>query len=150
MDSVAPTTDPRGALKVAALVYIAAFAPDGGESVNSSSQTSLPVHPCPPVLPPQGGFLFLDQDKFAAAICRSPPATSGHGSQGPRSLPLAKLLEWSILALEMNGEVRAPTAHPPSWVLSVRRRGARVNDRCPRRAVPYRTVERCLPATHDL
>lgn len=57
------------------------------------------------------GFLFLDNDKFPAAICRSPPATSGHGSQGRDSLPLAKLLEWSILALEMNGEPR-PAIHP--------------------------------------
>ena len=57
------------------------------------------------------GFLFLDNDKFPAAICRSPPATSGHGSQGRDSLPLAKLPEWSILAVEMNGEP-LPAIHP--------------------------------------
>jgi len=46
--------------KVAALVYIAAFAPDGGESVNTLIADPPPAAPVPPILPPQDGFLFLD------------------------------------------------------------------------------------------
>ena len=54
--------------KVAALVYIAAFAPDGGESVNTLIADPPPGAPVPPILPPQDGFLFLDKDKFAASF----------------------------------------------------------------------------------
>ena len=50
--------------KVAALVYIAAFAPDEGESVNTRIADFPPDAPAPPILPPQDGFLFLDREKF--------------------------------------------------------------------------------------
>src|SRR6202521_3602729 len=46
--------------KVSALVYIAAFAPDKGESVGSLIKDPPPGAPVPPILPPQDGFLFLD------------------------------------------------------------------------------------------
>ena len=54
--------------KVAALVYIAAFAPDAGESVSSLIQDPPPGAPVPPILPPQDGYLFLDKAKFAASF----------------------------------------------------------------------------------
>jgi pimeloyl-ACP methyl ester carboxylesterase len=57
-------TDP----KVAKLVYIAAFAPDSGESVASLIQNPPPGAPVPPILPPQEGFLFLDKAKFHASF----------------------------------------------------------------------------------
>src|SRR3954449_3298579 len=44
---------------VAALVYIAAFAPDSGESVNTLIAGFPTDAPGPPILPPQDGFLFL-------------------------------------------------------------------------------------------
>jgi pimeloyl-ACP methyl ester carboxylesterase len=49
---------------VAALVYIAAFAPDKGESVNTLIEGFPKDGPQPPILPPQDGFLFLDREKF--------------------------------------------------------------------------------------
>src|SRR2546428_209896 len=57
-------TDP----KVAALVYIAAFAPARGESVGSLIKDPPPGAPVPPILPPTDGFLFLDRSKFAASF----------------------------------------------------------------------------------
>ena len=54
--------------KVAALVYIAAFAPDAGESVNTLIADPPPGAPVPPILPPQDGFLFLDREKFHASF----------------------------------------------------------------------------------
>ena len=51
--------------RVAGLVYIAAFAPDAGESVNTLIADPPPGAPVPPILPPVDGFLFLDRDKFA-------------------------------------------------------------------------------------
>jgi pimeloyl-ACP methyl ester carboxylesterase len=59
---------------VAALVYIAAFAPDTGESVNTLIANPPPDAPVPPILPPQEGFLFLDRDKFAASFAADVPA----------------------------------------------------------------------------
>src|SRR5215210_3792057 len=49
---------------VAALVYIAAFVPDKGESVNTLIEGFPKDAPGPPILPPQDGFLFLDPEKF--------------------------------------------------------------------------------------
>ena len=57
-------TDP----KVAGLVYIAAFAPDAGESVSSLIKDPPPGAPVPPILPPRDGFLFLDRSKFHASF----------------------------------------------------------------------------------
>jgi pimeloyl-ACP methyl ester carboxylesterase len=54
--------------KVKAVVYIAAFAPDKGESVSSLIANPPAGAPVPPILPPVDGFLFLDKDKFAASF----------------------------------------------------------------------------------
>ena len=54
--------------KVKGVVYIAAFAPDHGESVSSLIANPPPGAPVPPILPPQDGFLFLDRSKFAASF----------------------------------------------------------------------------------
>jgi pimeloyl-ACP methyl ester carboxylesterase len=50
--------------KVAALVYITAFAPDTGESVGDLIANG----PLPPLLPPVDGFLYVDPEKFPAAF----------------------------------------------------------------------------------
>ncbi|CAN7714683.1 alpha/beta hydrolase [Mesorhizobium amorphae] len=54
--------------KVKAVVYIAAFAPDKGESVSSLIANPPAGAPVPPILPPVDGFLFLDKDRFAASF----------------------------------------------------------------------------------
>ncbi|CAN7565266.1 alpha/beta hydrolase [Aminobacter aminovorans] len=54
--------------KVKAVVYIAAFAPDKGESVSSLIANPPAGAPVPPILPPVDGFLFLDKAKFAASF----------------------------------------------------------------------------------
>ncbi|HLK39291.1 MAG TPA: alpha/beta hydrolase [Polyangiaceae bacterium] len=53
---------------VAALVYIAAFAPDKGESIQTLSANPPPGAPEPPFLPPRDGFVLLDRSRFAAAF----------------------------------------------------------------------------------
>ena len=63
-------TDP----KVTKLVYIAAFAPDKGESVNALIKDPVPGAPVPPILPPQDGFLALDKAKFAESFAADLPA----------------------------------------------------------------------------
>jgi pimeloyl-ACP methyl ester carboxylesterase len=54
--------------KVAALVYVAAFMPDKGESVASLTKDPVPGAPPAPILPPQDGFLTIDKAKFHAAF----------------------------------------------------------------------------------
>jgi pimeloyl-ACP methyl ester carboxylesterase len=63
-------TDPN----VRALVYIAAFVPDEGESVNTLLAGFPQDGPQPPILPPVDGFLFLDRDKFHDSFAGDAPA----------------------------------------------------------------------------
>ena len=98
-------TDPN----VAGLVYIAAFAPDKGESVASLIKNPAPGAPVPPILPPQDGFLLLDPAKFAASFAADvgePKASFMAASQVP----------WGVEALA--GEVTVPAwKSKPSWYL---------------------------------
>jgi pimeloyl-ACP methyl ester carboxylesterase len=59
--------------KVAALVYIAAFAPDKGESVGALIKNPPAGAPVPPILPPQDGYLLLDKMKFADSFAADLP-----------------------------------------------------------------------------
>ncbi len=54
--------------KVIGLVYVAAFAPSEGESVDALIKDPPPGAPVPPFLPPRDGRLFLDKAKFHAAF----------------------------------------------------------------------------------
>ena len=94
---------------VEALVYIAAFAPDKGESVSSLIQNPPPGAPVPPILPPQDGFLFLDNAKFAASFAADvKPADAQFmaDSQVP----------WGLDALQ--GAITEPAwKTKPSWYL---------------------------------
>ena len=54
--------------KVAGLVYIAAFAPDKGESVATLIKNPVPGAPVPPIMAPVDGFLLLDRSKFPASF----------------------------------------------------------------------------------
>lgn len=95
--------------KVAGLVYIAAFAPDKGESVSSLIANPPPGAPVPPILPPQDGFLFLDRTKFAAAFAAdlNPQAASFMAdSQVP----------WGVAALT-GAVTRAAWRSKPSYYL---------------------------------
>ena len=61
-------TEAGNADNVKALVYITAFAPDAGESVQTLISKPVPGATPPPILPPQDGWLMLDNAKFAAAF----------------------------------------------------------------------------------
>ena len=95
--------------KVAGLVYIAAFAPDKGESVGTLIANPPPGAPVPPILPPKDGFLMLDKAKFAEAFAADvKPAASAFmaDSQVP----------WGLDAL--NGAVSDPAwKNKKSWYL---------------------------------
>ena len=98
--------------KVAELVYITAFAPDKGESVNSLIANPPPGAPVPPILPPNNGYLFLDKGKFAAAFAGDVDAASAAFMANCQ-------VPWGVDAL--GGAVTAPAwKSRPSWYLQVR------------------------------
>lgn len=95
--------------KVAGLVYIAAFAPDSGESVSSLIKDPPPGAPVPPILPPQNGFLALDKAKFAASF-------AGDLSPEKAEFMANSQVPWGLDAL--NGAISQPAwKSRPSWYL---------------------------------
>jgi len=95
--------------QVSALVYIAAFAPDQGESVQTLIADPPPGAQVPPILPPRNGFLALDKERFAEAFA------------GDLKPELAEFMAhsqvpWGLGAL--GGTVSAPAwRSKPSWYL---------------------------------
>ena len=97
--------DPR----VVGLVYIAAFAPDNGESVSKLIANPAPDAPVPPILPPQDGFLALDKAKFAASFAADVEPSLAE-------FMAASQVPWGVDAL--NGAVtEAAWKTKPSWYL---------------------------------
>jgi pimeloyl-ACP methyl ester carboxylesterase len=95
--------------QVVALAYIAAFAPDEGESVSSLIKDPPPGAPVPPIFPPQDGFLSLDRAKFASSFAADVDPERAQfmaDSQVP----------WGVEALD--GKVSRPAwKSKPSWYL---------------------------------
>jgi pimeloyl-ACP methyl ester carboxylesterase len=95
--------------KVAGLVYIAAFAPDQGESIQTLIQNPPPGAPVPPILPPQDGFLLLDRSKFAASFAADVNADSA-------AFMADSQVPWGVQAFA--GAVSQPAwKSKPSWYL---------------------------------
>ena len=94
---------------VAALVYIAAFAPDEGESVNTRIADFPPDAPAPPILPPQDGFLFLDREKFHDSF-------AGDVDADEAAFMADSQVPWGVDAL--GGTIGEPAwRNKPSWYL---------------------------------
>lgn len=97
--------------KVERLVYVTAFAPDKGESVNTLIGNFPPGEPLPPILPPVDGYLFLDKSKFAASFA---------GDVDPETAQFMTISQvpWGTEAL--GGAITEPAWRAkPSWYLSV-------------------------------
>lgn len=95
--------------KVAGLVYVAAFAPDKGESVASLIKDPPPGAPVPPIEPAGEGFLGLEKATFREAFAADVPADKARfmaDSQVP----------WGVAAL--GGAVTVPAwKSKPSYYL---------------------------------
>lgn len=104
-------TESGNAPNVKALVYITAFAPDAGESVDSLIKSAPPGAPQPPILPPKDGYLTLDSAKFPASFAGDLPPKKAQfmaDSQVP----------WGVAALA--GTISQPAwKSKPSWYLVV-------------------------------
>jgi pimeloyl-ACP methyl ester carboxylesterase len=98
-------TDP----KVAGLVYVAAFAPDKGESVSTLIKDPVPGAPVPPIMPPQDGYLLLDKAKFPASF-------AGDVSAEKAAFMADSQVPWGVAAL--SGAISEPAwKTKPSWYL---------------------------------
>ena len=95
--------------KVVGLVYIAAFAPDKGESVSTLIKDPPAGAPVPPILPPEEGYLLLDKGKF--------PASFAADVDPERAAFMADAqVPWGLEAL--GGTISEPAwKSKPSWYL---------------------------------
>ena len=90
-------------------MYIAAFAPDRGESVNTLIADPPPGAPVPPILPPKDGLLFLDREKFRASFAGDVPAEQA-------AFMADSQVPWGVDAL--SGPITEPAWRTkPSWYL---------------------------------
>jgi len=97
-------TDPN----VKALVYIAAFMPDAGESVQTLI-ADLPPETGPPILPPQDGFLLLDRARFHESF-------AGDVDAGLAEFMADSQVPWGLEAA--GGTISEPAwQSKPSWYL---------------------------------
>lgn len=95
--------------QVEGLVYIAAFAPDKGESVSSLIKNPAPGAPVPPILPPQDGYLLLDRAKFRASFAADVSADAA-------AFMADSQVPWGVGALD--GAISEPAWRTkPSWYL---------------------------------
>jgi pimeloyl-ACP methyl ester carboxylesterase len=95
--------------KVAGLVYIAAFAPDKGESVSALIKNQPPGAPVPPIMPPRDGYLVLDRARFRESFAAD---VTAHAA----SFMADSQVPWGLEAL--NGAVTEPAWRAkPSWYL---------------------------------
>ncbi len=95
--------------KVAGLVYVAAFAPDKGESVSALIKDPQPGAPVPPILPPRDGYLFLDKAKFSAAF-------AADVNEDAAAFMADSQVPWGVEAL--GGKISEPAwKKKPSWYL---------------------------------
>jgi pimeloyl-ACP methyl ester carboxylesterase len=93
--------------KVAGLVYVAAFAPDAGESVESLIQNPPPGAPVAPLLPPKDGFLLLDKARFAASFAADVDAATA-AFMADAQVP------WGLAAVQAKVS-QAAWRSKPSW-----------------------------------
>lgn len=95
--------------KVAALVYVAAFALNDGESVATFIKDPPPGAPMPPILPPRDGFLLLDSAQAPAAFAADLGADKA-------AFLADSQLPWGVAAF--SGTVtKAAWRNKPSWYL---------------------------------
>jgi pimeloyl-ACP methyl ester carboxylesterase len=96
---------------VKSLAYIAAFAPDAGESVETLIANPAQGAPVPPILPPVDGFLALDHDQFAASFAADVDADTARfmaDSQVP----------WGVTALAGKVSVPAWQSKPSTYLVA--------------------------------
>jgi pimeloyl-ACP methyl ester carboxylesterase len=95
--------------KVEKLVYIAAFAPDKDESVETLIADPPPGAAVPPIVPLEDGFLALDREKFSDSF-------AADVDRGEAEFMADSQVPWGVEAL--GGKISEPAwRDKPSWYL---------------------------------
>ncbi|MEN5239855.1 MULTISPECIES: alpha/beta hydrolase [Pseudomonas] len=99
-------TEAGNAANVMGLVYIAAFAPDAGESPGGLTQQHLPVA-APNLEPDSDGYLWIKADKFHESFCQDLSADDALVMAVTQKAPLASTF---------GDNISDPAwKHKPSW-----------------------------------
>lgn len=98
--------------KVKSLVYVAAYAPERGESVATLAQ--LPVQPSEsraPLLPPRDGHLLVDPAKFPTAFAADVPLST-------TQFMAASQLPWGLAAVQAEVREAAWKVKPTAYLVT--------------------------------
>lgn len=103
------TNAANGSANVKALVYIAAFGPDEGESLDSLSKQGPAPAGAAQVRPDAGGFLWIDREGFAKAFA---------GDVDPADANVMAAVQGPLSLRSFAGKTSAPAwKRLPSWYL---------------------------------
>jgi pimeloyl-ACP methyl ester carboxylesterase len=97
---------------VTSLVYVAAFAPDRGESLAALSKQGTPSEGSAAMRPDEKGRLFIDEEKFAEVFAADLPVEEAH-SMAVAQRPLA------YASLATPSEIAAWNDKPNHYVVSM-------------------------------
>ena len=97
--------------KVKSLAYIAALAPDAGESVFELATRPVPGESGPPLLPPSDGFIIVDPAKFPTAFAQDVDI-SITGFMAVAQVP------WGLGAVQTKLTTAAWKDKPVRWMLT--------------------------------
>lgn len=99
--------------KVKSLVYLAAFAPDAGESVLQLASSPVPGASPAPLLPPKDGFIQVDPEKFASAFAADVDPAVTH-------FMAASQVPWGVGAVSAKITAPAWKAKPSFYLLATK------------------------------
>ncbi|MFE4614367.1 alpha/beta hydrolase [Streptomyces niveus] len=133
-------TEAGGLPNVTGLVYVAAFAPDAGESPGQITQELAPAA-ADNLVPDSDGYLWIKQDKYAESFCQDLPADEALVMAVTQKAPLASTFGDNVTTPAWRSK--------PSWYqVSTEDRMIHPDNerRMAQRMNPRKTVE--LPAGH--
>ncbi|MEV8397851.1 alpha/beta hydrolase [Streptomyces niveus] len=133
-------TEAGGLPNVTGLVYVAAFAPDAGESPGQITQELAPAA-ADNLVPDSDGYLWIKQDKYAESFCQDLPADEALVMAVTQKAPLASTFADNVTTPAWRSK--------PSWYqVSTEDRMIHPDNerRMAQRMNPRKTVE--LPAGH--
>ncbi|MEU9747631.1 alpha/beta hydrolase [Streptomyces niveus] len=133
-------TEAGGLPNVTGLVYVAAFAPDAGESPGQITQELAPAA-ADNLVPDSDGYLWIKQDKYAESFCQDLPADEALIMAVTQKAPLASTFGDNVTTPAWRSK--------PSWYqVSTEDRMIHPDNerRMAQRMNPRKTVE--LPAGH--
>ncbi|MFD4700660.1 alpha/beta hydrolase [Streptomyces niveus] len=133
-------TEAGGLPNVTGLVYVAAFAPDAGESPGQITQELAPAA-ADNLVPDSDGYLWIKQDKYAESFCQDLPADEALIMAVTQKAPLASTFGDNISTPAWRSK--------PSWYqVSTEDRMIHPDNerRMAQRMNPRKTIE--LPAGH--